>query len=291
MSNTEIRCVVITGLSGSGKTSALNVLEDMGYYAANNVPMEIVPELITLLINKTPSCDKIAVVGNLHEESDVSVFFSVLDKIKSNGIKLKTLFMNASDETILRRYETSRRRHYFANGVALLQAIAAERNVLKVVKEKCDAEIMTDDISLTGLRALITENLMLEETTSSIVVSSFGFKYGIPSDADYVFDVRFLPNPNYIPELHDLSGKDLPVRTYMESFSSLSDFRDRLIPLVKYISSVYSQTAKRQMHIAFGCTGGRHRSVMLAETVGKMLAKSGCSVSIIHRDIDRGVSD
>ena len=175
-----------------------------------------------------------------------------------------------------------------ADGSTILQGIREERMTLSAIMEKADIVIDTSKFKLPEFKARVLESTGVSVVEPSVIVSSFGFKYGAPQDADYIFDVRFLPNPNYVDDLHMLSGKDEAVRRYLDGFPSLKKFLDMAVPLLDYIASVYCETGKKQLHICFGCTGGRHRSVAVAEIVGAAIASAGKRVVITHRDIDKG---
>ena len=267
------RCIIITGMSGAGKSSALNVFEDQGFYAIDNLPPALLPQLMDVLANHP-----------------AAVNYGVAAVVDARGKELLNdlLFINASDEALVRRYETTRRRHPLADGNTILQGIREERRTLSAIMEKADIVIDTSKFKLPEFKARVLESTGVSVAEPSVIVSSFGFKYGAPQDADYIFDVRFLPNPNYVDDLHMLSGKDEAVRRYLDGFPSLKKFLDMAVPLLDYIASVYCETGKKQLHICFGCTGGRHRSVAVAEIVGAAIASAGKRVVITHRDIDKG---
>lgn len=283
------RCIIITGMSGAGKSSALNVFEDQGLYTVDNLPPELLPQLLDLLSGHHAAAEHgVAAVVDVRSRELLCDFGAVAASLREKCDEVKILFTDATDEALVRRYETTRRRHPLADSVTILQGIQEERNFLKDVVKNADILIDTTDLKLPIFksRLLAASGISVEEP--AVIVTSFGFKYGAPHDADYVLDVRFLPNPNYVDELHLLSGKDEPVRQYLRGFKELEEFLLRAKPLYDYLASVYGGTGKKQMHICVGCTGGRHRSVAVAEMLGSYLSSKGRKVRIQHRDIGKG---
>lgn len=283
------RCIIITGMSGAGKTAALNVFEDKGFYVIDNLPPTLLPQLLDVLENNSSvSRCGVAAVVDVRGETLLDDLTGVVAKLREEGIDTEIIFLDSSDEALVRRFETTRRRHPLAEGVTILRGIRNERRLLASIIKNSDIVIDTTGLKLPDFkkRLLDASGLSLEEP--AVIVSSFGFKYGAPQDADYVLDVRFLPNPNYVDELHTLTGLDEPVRRYLEKFAALKDFTSRAESLLGYVASVYGETGKRQLHIAVGCTGGQHRSVAVAEKIAEYLKSAGRRVIVSHRDIDRG---
>ncbi len=283
------RCIVITGMSGAGKSTALNVFEDQGFYAIDNLPPALLPQLMEVLASHPAALNYgVAAVVDARGKELLNDLNYVVARLRGMGIDAEVVFINASDEALVRRFETTRRRHPLAEGNTIMQGIMEERETLSAIIKKADIVIDTSNFTLPEFKSKVLEATGVTLAEPSVIVSSFGFKYGAPQDADYIFDVRFLPNPNYVDDLHMLSGMDDAVKNYLNGFDSLKKFLDLSLPLLVYISSVYCKTGKKQLHICFGCTGGRHRSVAVAEIAGRAIAGSGKQVLITHRDIDKG---
>lgn len=283
------RCVIITGMSGGGKSSALTVFEDQGFYAIDNLPPTLLPQLLDVLKNHQSAVSNgVAAVVDVRGEELLNDLAMVVAALKAKVAQLEVLFVDASDETLVRRFETTRRRHPLSSGTTLLCGIAKERKLLASIKQNADIVIDTSELKTNEFKTKLLNIMGETPEKPSIIFSSFGFKHGVPQDSDYVFDVRFLPNPNYVPELHTLSGKDAPVQKYLAGFADFKKFIEKAEALLEFISSVYGNTGKKQVHIAIGCTGGRHRSVAVCEALAANLKKDGSKVIIDHRDIDKG---
>jgi len=282
------KCVIITGMSGGGKSAALTVFEDQGYYAIDNLPPTLLPQLLEVLVNNQSAISNgVAAVVDVREETLLNDLHTVVEQLRKNIPELKIIFMDASDETIVRRFETTRRRHPLAGNSTLLDNIEAERKLLAEIKEKSDIVIDTSELVPGGFKAKLLNEVGAKQTNPVVILSSFGFKKGIPQDADYVADVRFLPNPNYIAELHNLTGKDERIREYLRKYEEYETFIAKAVPLLSFVASVYKNTGKAHLHIAIGCTGGRHRSVAVCERLAEELKKDRHEVVINHRDISR----
>ena len=281
------KCIIVTGLSGAGKTTALNILEDQGFFAIDNLPSILMPNLMEVLSrNKSAVQFGVAIVIDIRGEELLEDLFSSVKTIKEMVDDVKILFLEASDDWLVRRYETTRRRHPLGRGVTILEGVARERLKLEEIRSGADILIDTSSLLLNDLRCKILSELHMDNDPPAIIISSFGFKYGAPRDCDYMFDVRFLPNPNYVPELKALSGKDLPVREYLEAIPEKQIFLDKLEGMLDFVLIQYNSTGKKQLHVAIGCTGGRHRSVAITEQISSYLAKKGHKVVVNHRDIN-----
>jgi UPF0042 nucleotide-binding protein len=281
------KCVIITGLSGAGKTTALNALEDHGFYAVDNMPPSMLPQLVSLLSKNKPAVAVgIAAVVDARAGELLGDIFSSIDELRSSLPDVKVIFLESSEELLVRRFETTRRRHPLGDGISILKSIAEEKERLLAVRPKADVVIDTTRLGQNGLRERLLSELGVIEAPQAAIVSSFGFKNGVPPDCDYMFDVRFLPNPNYVPELKDLSGKDAEIRAYLDRTPEKIRFMRELGRLAGFVLELYSRTVKKQVHIAIGCTGGRHRSVAIAEELADYLSGMGHSVTLFHRDID-----
>jgi UPF0042 nucleotide-binding protein len=281
------RCLIITGLSGAGKTTLLNILEDQGFYAVDNIPPSMLPQLVTALsVNGAAVETGVAAVVDVRCGDLLSGVFISIDELNRSTSDVKVIFLDASDESLVRRFETTRRRHPLGDGASILNSVAAERNALGDIRAVADIVIDTSTLQPNELRERLLSDLGVTNAPQSVVVSSFGFKNGVPADCDYVLDVRFLPNPNYVPELKDFSGRDLEIQEYLDRAPQKAPFMKRLKNLVEFVLEQYSHTVKKQVHIAIGCTGGRHRSVAVAEELYSHLAKIGLETAVFHRDID-----
>ena len=282
-----MRLIIVTGMSGAGKSTAIRFLEDIGYYVVDNMPPAFVSSFAHLCNSTGGKLSKAAIVC----DSRVGDFFSDLKDtlltLKENNISYEVLFLEADDLTLIKRYKETRRKHPLQEGKSLPDAINEERKMLKEIRETAHIVDTTDS---TG-RQLVEQlrDLFLGETTKSqlkIDVVSFGFKYGAPLDADLVFDVRFLPNPFYIPELKKHNGTEPEVSEYVMSFKEAKVFYEKLIDMVKYLVPLYIEDGRAGLVIAIGCTGGQHRSVTIAEKLYKDL-KINYNVDIIHRDCEK----
>jgi UPF0042 nucleotide-binding protein len=283
------RCVIITGMSGAGKSSALNVFEDQGFYVIDNLPPALLPQLLDVLKGHQSAVNNgVAAVIDVRGEGLLNDLEKVLSELREKVEELGILFVEAADDTLVRRFETTRRRHPLSENKTILGGLALERELLSPIRKNADIVIDTTGLKSNEFRTKLLDIMGMTSGRTSVILSSFGFKYGIPQDSDYVLDVRFLPNPNYVDELRPLSGKDYEIQTYLSGFESLDLFLEKAESLLDYVSSVYGSTGKQNIHIAIGCTGGRHRSVAVSEMLAIHLKRRGGNVIVEHRDIDKG---
>lgn len=287
---TEIkRCIIITGMSGAGKSSALDVFEDQGFYAIDNIPPSLLPQLLDVLEGHSADVrGGVAAVVDARSKELMEDLAEVAADLRGAGKRVDIVFIDASNETLVRRFETTRRRHPLADHSTILQGIEQERELLSDIIKNSDIVIDTTGLKLPDFKSRLLDAFGICTEEPAVIVSSFGFKYGAPQDADFILDVRFLPNPNYVDELHMLSGRDAPVQDFLARCPSLEEFLGHAVPMLGFVASVYGETGKKQLHICIGCTGGRHRSVAVAELIGDRLSQSGRRVRIRHRDIDKG---
>ncbi|MBK5239626.1 RNase adapter RapZ [Clostridium sp.] len=288
-----MRFLILTGLSGAGKTQTIRNLEDLGFFCVDNLPPTVIPKFAEACYKTNGNIDKIALVIDIRGGKFFDDLFESLTFLKDEGYKYEILFLEASDEALIKRYKETRRKHPLAPEGRVLNGIASERKKLKDVRERADHIIDTTKLSARQLTDKINEIYGEEgqiETKLVITVLSFGFKYGIPVDSDLVFDVRFLPNPYYIPELKQYSGNDKPVRDYVLDFEGTKTFIDKLQDMLIYLIPNYKKEGKRQLIVSIGCTGGRHRSVAIANKIYEILEHSGYKVNIDHRDIYEDVN-
>lgn len=282
------RLVLITGLSGSGKASALKAFEDLGYYCVDNLPVDLIPKFADMCAAPGSHIPRSAVVVDIREGEALSQLPVAYQRLNRNGLKVSLVFLEAVDEALIQRFEETRRPHPLGRNLPVLEGIRLERSLLKPMRRLADAVIDTSRMNVHELRQLIQDRFgSRQRKTMLISVLSFGFKHGVPHDADLVFDVRFLPNPNYVSELRDKSGRDPEVKQYVESHTQTREFISRLSDLLFFLLPQYVREGKSYLTIAIGCTGGRHRSVALAEHVGGILAEEGYKTKVAHRDLRR----
>ena len=288
-----MRFVIVTGLSGAGKTETTRSLEDLGYFCVDNLPPKLIPKFAEACIQSNGQIDKVALVIDIRGGIFFDDLFESLIYLKKNEFKYEILFLEASDEVLVKRFKESRRSHPLSPEGRVINGITDERNKLRELKDRADNIIDTSKYSIRHLREKINtlygDGSKIERQLT-ITVLSFGFKYGIPTDSDLVFDVRFIPNPFYIPELKPYSGKDEPVSDYVLKQSETKEFINKLEDMLKFLIPNYVKEGKRQLIISIGCTGGRHRSVAIAEELYKKLDSSSYSVNVDHRDINEDVN-
>jgi UPF0042 nucleotide-binding protein len=282
--------VVITGFSGAGKSTAMNVFEDAGYFCVDNLPPEMIRALVELFMHEGSKVQRAAVVSDVRGGEFFEALSAVLDDLDGAGVERRVLFLDADEQTLLTRYKETRRRHPLAPQSAVSQRIAAERELLAPLRDRADLVVNTSGLSAAGLRRRIADELLPRQSATklAVTVQSFGFKHGPPRDPDLVFDVRFLPNPHYVPELKPLTGLDQRVVDYVAREGKLDEFYARLHPLLDFLLPQYQAEGKAHLMIAIGCTGGRHRSVAIAEHLAARYREhEDLFVEIVHRDADR----
>lgn len=282
--------VIVTGLSGSGKSSVINVLEDVGYYCVDNMPPELIPKFADICSQSEGKIEHVAIVTDIRGGN---LFLKLKDTIlalQQQGLKIKLLFLDASDEVLIKRYKETRRKHPLDESVhgSLFRAIKVERDMLLSVKEMADYYIDTTNLSASELKERVNE-IFLENASDflQITVVSFGFKFGSHSEADLVFDVRCLPNPYYIQELKAHTGLESCVSDYVMQFEQSKELLNKFKDLISFLIPLYVSEGKSQLVIAFGCTGGKHRSVTFAEKIGQYLIDKNYKTRITHRDINK----
>ena len=276
--------VIITGMSGSGKASVLKAFEDLGYYCVDNLPVQLIPQFADLAVQSS-EIRRTALVVDVREGSKLEKLPEILKSV-GRMIPTKVVFLEASDSVLVRRFSETRRPHPLGTDSPVKSALKAERRHLGAIRGVADLVIDTSKFNVHELRAHITERFQKQSSEKSILVScvSFGFRQGVPEDADLVFDVRFLPNPHFVPEFRPLTGRDPRVAKYIRSFPQTREFISRISDLLVYLLPHYIHEGKSYLTIAFGCTGGQHRSVMIAEEVGKRLRGADYRVKVVHRD-------
>jgi RNase adapter protein RapZ len=276
--------VVITGISGSGKLTALKAFEDLGYYAVDNLPIALLPKFADL---SHESKKRAAVTIDIREGEALKQFPKTYEELRKRLLSM-LVFLDADDDILRRRFSETRRPHPLGGEATVLASISDERQQLAPIRVLADLLIDTSKLNVHELRSVISAKFHDQKDTNKIViyVNSFGFRHGVPADSDLVFDVRFLPNPNYIPEFKPLSGKHPSVGRYIRSFPQTGEFIDRISDLLVYLLPHYIREGKSYLTISFGCTGGQHRSVFIANEINKRLKKAGFSARESHRDLN-----
>ena len=281
--------LIISGMSGAGKSQAADILEDMDYYCVDNLPLALLGRFAELCLASRGRYERVALVTDVRERESIAGLLPALDGLWGMGLDYRIMFMEADVPTIVRRYKSSRRPHPMQEpGGSLEDAVRREVSALASVHERADYIINTTGLSSAMLQSRIRELLSRTEKRFSITVTAFGYKYGLPIDADLVFDVRFLPNPYYISELRPLSGLDDKVASFILERDEAREFMDRLASLLDFIIPLYAEEGRYTLHIAVGCTGGRHRSVAVANALAKRLAGRRENVTAAFRDIEKG---
>jgi RNase adapter protein RapZ len=289
MADAAIGFVIITGLSGAGKSFAIKCLEDMGYFCVDNLPTTLIPTFAELCAQSSRPIQKIALGVDVREGEYLAHLVEALEALRARGHRVEVLFLEAGDEALVRRYHETRRRHPLAGEGSVLDGIRAERHALAHLREVAGRVIDTSGLTVHQFKDRLTEAYGVQETRGVLTVSlvSFGFKYGLPYDADLVFDVRFLPNPHFVDEFRSLDGRDAPAAKFVLSHDETRQFLARLEDLLRFLLPLYQREGKAYLTLAIGCTGGRHRSVTLVEALRAFLEGMGCQPIVRHRDLGR----
>ncbi|MGH3978278.1 MAG: RNase adapter RapZ [Pseudonocardiaceae bacterium] len=284
-----IEVTVVSGLSGAGRSTAAKVLEDLGWFVVDNLPPELIATMVELGASSQGVVTRVAVVMDVRSRAFTDDLAAVIKDLDARGYRPKVLFLEATDDVLIRRFEQVRRSHPLQGDGRLAEGIAAERALLAPLRDEADLVLDTTGLSVHQLRAKIESAFGGEGAAATrITVLSFGYKYGLPMDADLVVDVRFLPNPFWIPELRDLAGTDADVRNYVLSQEGAEEFLDRYHELLRLIGGGYRREGKRYLTVAVGCTGGKHRSVAISEALaGRLAGEDGTTVKVVHRDVGR----
>jgi UPF0042 nucleotide-binding protein len=277
--------VILTGFSGAGKATALRAFEDLGYYSVDNLPVGLIPKFAEL-VHSSHEVRHAALVVDVREGGDLDKLPALLKSLRRK-VPVRLVFLETDERTLMRRYSETRRPHPLGAGLSVAQSIQSERERLQPIREAADLVIDTSGLNVHELREIVGEKFSGERDESNlrIEVASFGYRYGLPMDSDLVFDVRFLPNPHYIPEFRNKTGRHAGVARYIRSFPQTGEFVNRIADLLVYLIPHYVQEGKSYLTISFGCTGGHHRSVMIASEIARRLAKAGYKVKETHRDV------
>ena len=285
----HLTIIIITGLSGSGKSTALAAFEDAGFYCVDNLPVDLLPKFLELPIQRATEISGLAFVMDLREKGFLAKYPSIFESLRQKGYGFKVLFLEAEEDILLQRYSQTRRHHPLSPDKGLLDGIRAEKTQLKDLRVIAETIINTSNLTVHQLKASIFKIAQKSKThqTTRITILSFGYKYGIPLEADLVMDVRFLPNPYFVPELKTLDGETEPIQKYVLKNQSTRRFLKKYLDLLDYLIPLYEKEGKAYLTIAVGCTGGRHRSVVISGKLFEHLKEKGMSVEINHRDIDQ----
>ena len=284
-----MRFVIVTGMSGAGKTSVLKFLEDINFFCVDNLPPALLPKFAELCYEQEGEIERVAMGIDIRGGRLFNDLFEVLSDLQEKGYEYEILFLDASDEVLIKRYKETRRSHPLSRNGSIQEGIYKEREMLRDVKTKATYIIDTSQALTRQLKEQIN-NIFVENKKHEnlvITIQSFGFKYGIPTDSDLVFDVRFLPNPFYIQELKELTGNDEPVSSYVMQFEESQNFLNKLVDMVEFLIPLYIKEGKNNLVISIGCTGGKHRSVTLANALYQALDKEKHTVLLKHHDIEK----
>lgn len=285
----DIQFLIITGLSGAGKSNAMKVFEDLGFFCVDNLPPALVPKFAELCLSSDGRIHRAALAIDVRGGEFFDDLFASLSQLEEMGVDYRILFLDAADDVLVRRFEETRRKHPLAQAGGVLDGIRAERQRLEAVKERSHKIIDTSTLSVHDLRQEILESFVrgAREETLSVGIVSFGYKFGIPLDADLMFDCRFLPNPHYVETLRPLPGDSPQVRKFVLGQPATQEFMRRLTEMLDYLLPQYLEEGKSHLTLAIGCTGGKHRSVVLADELSSYLDAKGYAVNVRHRDIGK----
>jgi UPF0042 nucleotide-binding protein len=285
----SITFVVITGMSGAGKSFAIKCLEDMGFFCVDNLPTTLMPTFADLVVRSQQSPQRVALGVDVRAGEYLSHLIEVIEALRARGHRVEVLFLEASDEALVRRYHETRRRHPLAGDGQVLDGILAERKALAHLREVADRILDTSALTVHQFKDLLVTLYGSPRPRSGLAPAlvSFGFKHGIPIDADLVFDIRFLPNPHFVPELRPLDGRDARVSEFVFKHEESRELLRRLEDLLDFLLPAYQREGKAYLTVAVGCTGGRHRSVCFVEALRRFVESRGFSASVVHRDMDR----
>ncbi|MEN6376120.1 MAG: RNase adapter RapZ [Smithella sp.] len=285
----NLRVVIITGLSGSGKSTALRALEDIGFFCVDNLPVVLLPKFLDITTKSSPEIKQVAMVMDLRERSFLKKYEDIFSRLKEKGYKIEILFLDSSDESLLRRFSVTRRTHPLSEKGSIMDGIRQEREKLSSLKEMADQIIDSTSTNVHQLKDIVQRYFLPASQHKKVIINvvSFGYRYGLPADADLVFDVRFLPNPYFVEDLKEFSGQNEAVRDYVLKNEKSKIFLEKIFDLMTYLIPLYDKEGKVRLNVALGCTGGKHRSVVMADQLGAHFSEMKYIVNVTHRDINK----
>lgn len=285
----SIRVVIITGLSGSGKSTALRALEDIGFFCVDNLPAMLLPKLLELQMGASGEFSKVALVMDLREKTFLDTFLAIVSKLKKKSYNIEVLFLDSSDERLLNRFSETRRAHPLFTGGSVLESIRAEREQMMPIKEMANNVVDTSLYTVHELKELVQRYYLdtLRGKKLAVNLISFGYRYGLPSDADLVFDVRFLPNPYFVASLREYTGNDPEVEEWVMKWDDTQKFLAALFDMLSFLIPLFEKEGKAYLTIATGCTGGKHRSVAVTNRIARFMEEKGYGTNLTHRDVKR----
>ena len=271
----NLRIIIVTGMSGSGKSTALRALEDVGFFCVDNLPVVLLPKLLEIQTDAASEISKVALVMDLRERYFLEKYAEIFAKLKEEGHRIEILFLDASDESLLRRFRETRRAHPLCERGTVMEGIALEREKLSALRAMADKIVDTSSFNVHQLKEVIQRHFMTSTTEKRLVINlmSFGFRYGLPPEADIVLDVRFLPNPYFIEELKHLNGEDEKIQEYVMGWEESQTFLRKMLDMMEFLIPLYEKEGKSNLNVALGCTGGKHRSVVMATPPGPVLCR------------------
>ncbi|MEQ8253564.1 MAG: RNase adapter RapZ [Smithellaceae bacterium] len=285
----NLRVVIITGLSGSGKTTALRALEDIGFFCIDNLPVVLLPKFLDITTKSSPEIKRVAMVMDLRERSFLKKYEDIFSRLKEKGYRIEILFLDSSDESLLRRFSVTRRAHPLSEKGSVMEGIRQEREKLSALKEMADQVIDSTSTNVHQLKDIVQRYFLPASEHQKVIINviSFGYRYGLPADADLVFDVRFLPNPYFVEDLKEFNGQNEDVRDYVLKNEKSEIFLEKVFDLMTYLIPLYDREGKVRLNVALGCTGGKHRSVVMADQLGAHFAEMKYIANVTHRDISK----
>ncbi|PKN76307.1 MAG: RNase adapter RapZ [Deltaproteobacteria bacterium HGW-Deltaproteobacteria-10] len=285
----NLRVVIITGLSGSGKSTALRALEDIGFFCVDNLPVVLLPKFLAITAQSSPEIKRVALVMDLRERGFLEKYKRIFDLIKGKGEKIEILFLDSTEDSLLHRFSETRRAHPLSAKGSIIDGIRLEREKLSSLKQMADQVIDTTSTNVHQLKDIVQRQFMPASRHNKLIVNviSFGYRYGLPADADLVFDVRFLPNPYFVEELKDFDGQNSAVRKYVLRNEKSKIFLKKFFDLMTFLIPLYDKEGKVRLNVALGCTGGKHRSVVISNQLGEHFSEMKYIVNVTHRDINK----
>jgi UPF0042 nucleotide-binding protein len=285
----NLKIIIVTGMSGSGKSTALRALEDVGFFCVDNLPVVLLPKLLEIQTDAASEISKVALVMDLRERYFLEKYAEIFAKLKEEGHRIEILFLDASDDSLLRRFRETRRAHPLCERGTVMEGIALEREKLSALRAMADKIVDTSSFNVHQLKDVIQRHFMTSTTEKRLVINlmSFGFRYGLPPEADIVLDVRFLPNPYFIEELKHLNGQDEKIQEYVMGWEESQTFLRKMLDMMEFLIPLYEKEGKSNLNVALGCTGGKHRSVVMTTRLARYFSGEDYLVNIAHRDIHR----